>query len=427
MRITSYTVTPIATIDPPLRAASGMHAPYALRVILEIACEDGLVGISESPCTPGVVESLTHVCESLLGSDPLQLTSLLSKAESSFEPNEDERGDSPWDQRIWVHIRSALEVACLDYMGKRFEARVCDLLGGAAREKVPFGAYLFYKERGAGGPLEFDVDPSAKGWDAARQEAAKTPDGVVAQAKGMLDAFGFQSIKLKGGVFPPDEEADAMFACYDALGKDIPLRLDPNAVWSIEIGIRIGSKLDPILEYLEDPVRGQEAMAKVGKAIKSPLATNMCTTSFADIPRAIEVHSEDVILTDHHFWGGIKPCIELCRICQTFGRGISMHSNSHLGISLAAMVHLGACIPQLDYDLDTHYPWQSEEIIEGGPLQFEDGFVAVPNAPGLGVTIDREALDRLHQNYKNCGLEFRNDEAEMQKIEPGWKFEATRW
>ena len=430
MKIASFTVTPIATIDPPLRAASGLHAPFALRVILEIACEDGLTGFSEIPCTNGVVESLNHICKHLLGEDPLQLTRLLEKAKASLVSlkREDEaRGDTPWDQRIWVHARSALEVACLDYLGKRFEVRVCDLLGGAVREAVPFGAYLFYKEPGAGGDLAFGADDQAEGWAAVRQMNTKSPDEVVRQAKSLIDEYGFQSIKLKGGVLPPDDEAEAIFALRDTFGRDVPLRLDPNAVWRVETGIRIGKKLDPVLEYLEDPVRGQENMALVGKAIESPLATNMCTTSFEDIPNAVRLHSEDVILTDHHYWGGLKACVDLCRICQTFGRGISMHSNSHLGLSLAAMVHLGACIPQLDYDLDTHYPWQSDEIIKEGRLPFENGAIKVPDKPGLGVTLDHDAIAVLHQNYLKFGVGFRNDEVEMQKIEPGWKFQATRW
>ena len=104
-----------------------------------------------------------------------------------------------------------------------------------------------------------------------------------------------------------------------------------------------------------------------------------------------------------------------------------MHSNSHLGISLAAMVHLGAAIPHLDYALDTHYPWQSDEIIEEGPFHFEDGSVAVPEGPGLGVTIDRESVAKLHEKYLQCGLTERNDEIEMQKTEPGWIFKQTRW
>jgi glucarate dehydratase len=90
-------------------------------------------------------------------------------------------------------------------------------------------------------------------------------------------------------------------------------------------------------------------------------------------------------------------------------------------------VHLGACIPQLDYDLDTHYPWQSDEIIKEGRLPFKNGAIAVPDKPGLGVTLDHDAIAALHRNYLDFGVGFRNDEAEMQKIEPGWKFQATRW
>jgi len=104
-----------------------------------------------------------------------------------------------------------------------------------------------------------------------------------------------------------------------------------------------------------------------------------------------------------------------------------MHSNSHLGISLAAMVHLGAALPYLPYDLDTHYPWQSDEVITGGRFHFEDGAVAVPSAPALGVELDKQALTRLHQQYLDCGLTKRDDETEMQKVVPGWKFEAVRW
>ena len=104
-----------------------------------------------------------------------------------------------------------------------------------------------------------------------------------------------------------------------------------------------------------------------------------------------------------------------------------MHSNSHLGISLAAMVHLGAALPEVPYALDTHYPWQSDEVIVGGKIKFVDGAVEVPQGPGLGVELDREALARLHQNYLNCGLTKRDDLVEMRKKVPDWEFKLTRW
>ena len=114
-------------------------------------------------------------------------------------------------------------------------------------------------------------------------------------------------------------------------------------------------------------------------------------------------------------------------MCRTFGRGLSMHSNSHLGISLMAMAHLAAATPNLTYACDTHYPWQSEEVLVGGRIPIEDGCVTVTNAPGLGIELDRAALAKLHANYVACGLTKRDDEIEMQKVEPGWKFEAVRW
>jgi glucarate dehydratase len=249
----------------------------------------------------------------------------------------------------------------------------------------------------------------------------------VAQAKAMCDEFGFESIKLKGGAFEPEQEVAAMIALQEAFGPDMPLRLDPNAIWKVETAITWGKKLEGVLEYYEDPVRGQENMAKVGQAVDIPLATNMCTTSFDDIPGSVKHHSEDIILSDHHFWGGLRASLALSRMCQTFGRGLSMHSNSHVGISLAAMAHLAAATPNLTYACDTHYPWQSEEVIVGGRIKIEGGAVEVGNEPGLGIELDRDMLAKLHEQYKASGLKKRNDEIEMQKVQPGWKFEPVRW
>ena len=185
--------------------------------------------------------------------------------------------------------------------------------------------------------------------------------------------------------------------------------------------------MEGILEYYEDPVRGQDNMARVRHALSIPLATNMCTTSFADLPQSIRLGAEDIILADHHYWGGLRTSVELGRICRPFGRGLSLHSNSRVGISLAALTHLGAAVPNLTYALDTHYPWQAEDVIAGGPLGFEGGCLPLSRDPGLGVELDRDALARLHRNYLACGLKNRNDEIEMQKLEPVWTFQQTRW
>ncbi|MDQ3247950.1 MAG: glucarate dehydratase [Chloroflexota bacterium] len=432
MKITDMYVTPIAVADPPLLNAGGLHAPYALRTIIELVTDDNVYGLGEVPGSVATTTALEAAREVVIGQDPFQLNAIQDGLRARFGgEGANQRGESPWDRRRLVHVFSAIEVACFDLMGKATGRPVCDLLGGrvpgARGARVDFSAYLFYKHEGAGGNLAFGVDPNATGWAAARQAAALDPAGIVAQAQAMCAEFGFQSIKLKGGVFPPDEEVAAIHALRAAFGPDMPLRLDPNAIWHIETAIAAGRKLQGVLEYYEDPVRGQENMAKVRQALTIPLATNMCTTSFEDIPGSVRLDSEDIILSDHHFWGGLRASVELARICRTFGRGLSMHSNSHVGISLAAMAHLAAATPNLTYACDTHYPWQSEEVIVGGRMSFEDGALPVSNEPGLGIELDRLALMQLHEQYKACGLTERNDEIEMQKVQPGWKFMLTRW
>ena len=427
MRITEMHITPIALGDPPLLNAAGLHAPYCLRTVVELVTDGGLTGLAEVPGSVAVDAAFAAVRETVIGSDPLNWHALRAKLAACCSPEMSvARGDKPWDGRTRVQVYSALDVACLDLQGKAFGVPVATLLGGIVRERVPYSAYLFYKYEGAGGELAFGTDPKATGWAAARQAAALDPDGVVAQAQAMVKEFGFESIKLKGGCFEPAQEVAAMKALQKAFPK-YPLRLDPNALWTVETSIQWGRELEGVLEYLEDPCRTQEGMAAVRRALKTPLATNMCTTSFEDLPGSTKHASEDIILTDHHFWGGLHASMELAAHCRVFSRGVSMHSNNHAGISLAAMTHLGAAMPNLSYALDTHYPWQWEEIIVGGRMKIEGGCLTLPKGAGLGVELDRPALARAHETYRRAGLKERNDEIEMQKKVPGWKFLQTRW
>jgi glucarate dehydratase len=428
MKITEMHITPIALGDPPLLNSVGLHQPYCLRTVVELKTDTGLNGLAEVPGSVAIDQALAAVRDTVVGADPLNWHRLRATLAERCSPETSaERGDMPWDSRTRVQVYSALDVACLDLAGKAFGVPVATLLGGIVRERVPYSAYLFYKYEGAGGELGSGLDPSATGWAAARQRAALDPEGIVAQAEAMVAEYGFESIKLKGGVFEPAQEVAAMKALHRAFGPGVPLRFDPNAVWTVETSIQHGRDMEGILEYLEDPCRTQKGMAAVRAALKTPLATNMCTTSFDDLPGSIRLGSEDIILTDHHFWGGLRSSMELAAHCRTFGRGVSMHSNNHAGISLAAMTHLGAAMPNLTYALDTHYPWQSDEIIVGGRMKIEGGCVTLPKGPGLGVELDRLALAKAHATYLRAGIKERDDVSEMQRRNPGWKYSATRW
>ena len=197
----------------------------------------------------------------------------------------------------------------------------------------------------------------------------------------MVDGWGFGSLKLKGGVLPPEEECAAIEALHDAF-PGLPLRLDPNGAWTPETSVRVADRLAGVVEYLEDPTPGIPGMAEVAARTDVPLATNMCVIAIEHLPPAVARDAVQIVLSDHHLWGGLRRSALLAGIAETFGLGLSMHSNSHLGISLAAMTHLAAATPNLTYACDTHYPWKTQDVILPGVLDFVDGSVARAHGRG---------------------------------------------
>jgi glucarate dehydratase len=417
-RITNIRITPVAFHDPPLLNSVGVHQPFAIRSVIEVDTSDGITGLGESYGDRGHLARLRLVGDALIGLDVFATNEMLARTATALngEVGVDGHGltGAITGSGTVLRVYAAFEVAALDIQGKLLGRPVADLLGGAVRSSVPYSAYLFYK---------WAAHP---GEQPDRYGEALDADAIVLQARTMLSAFGFRAIKLKGGVLAPEKEIDTIRALRDAF-PDVPLRLDPNTAWNVATSIKVGRELEGVLEYLEDPTPGLDAMAEVAREVSMPLATNMCVVGFEDIAPAVGKESVQVILSDHHYWGGLIKVRELSTICETFDLGLSMHSNSHLGISLAAMTHLASAVPNLTYALDTHWPWKDEDVIVDGPLHFVDGAIDVPSAPGLGVELDNDALARLHEQYLACGITERSDTLYMQSFHPDYRAELPRW
>ncbi|MCH5644776.1 glucarate dehydratase family protein [Gordonia sp. ABSL49_1] len=416
--ITGVTVTPVAFVDPPLLNTVGVHQPYALRAIIRIDTAGGLQGVGETYADTAHITRMEAAAEAIVGLDVFSLNLIRTTIDERIGQLSVTGGDGVAGMITTAsttdRVFSPFEVACLDVQGKSLGRPVSDLLGGAVRDRVPFSAYLFYKWAGHPGGVE-------DSWGEAIE-----PGGLIRQAHRMIDEYGFTAIKLKGGVFPPDEEVAAIKALA-AEFPDVPLRLDPNAAWTVDTSIRVAAELDGVVEYLEDPTPGLDGMAEVAAEAKMPLATNMCVVAFDHLEPAMRKNSVSVVLSDHHYWGGLQRSRLLAGICDTFGMGLSMHSNSHLGISLAAMTHLAAATPNLTYACDTHWPWKTEDVVKPGVLGFVDGAVPVPTGPGLGVEVDEAALERLHQQYLDCGVRDRDDTGYMKSIDPSFENTCPRW
>jgi glucarate dehydratase len=422
-------ITPVAFRDPPLLNAAGIHEPWALRSIIEIETASGRVGINETYGDQSMLDVLAKAAPALQGLSPWELNAMETRVQalvqaackaSEFLGEQISLAPGTHVSKNAAKVISAFEVAMLDLQGQLANAPVVDLLGGAARDSVPFSAYLFFKyaQHIDTSRAEYPADPFGEGL---------APEQMVTQARRMIEQYGFKSIKLKAGALPPEQEVAALLALAKAF-PGAPLRIDPNANWTVATSLKVVEQLRGVLEYYEDPAPGLAGMAEVAQQCEVPLATNMVVTDYKEFAENVHLGCPvRIVLSDHHYWGGLRTTQQLSRLCQTFDMGLSMHSNSHLGISLIAMTHLAASVPHLSYACDTHYPWQDEEIVQGGRLQFENGSLRVPRGPGLGVQIDREALARLHDNYLHCGIRNRDDLGQMRKYDPTFTGKQPRY
>ncbi|MFI5780581.1 glucarate dehydratase family protein [Nocardia sp. NPDC051570] len=417
--ITGVRLTPILIADPPLLNLSGVHQPYTPRLIVEVLTSAGVIGLGETYGDAVYLERAAALSRELIGMSIGAVNAVAGLGRGADALLNDApaasglRGVLTTD-KVRSSVVSAFEVAVFDALGRHLGVPVHTLLGGAVRDRVEYSGYLFYKW--AEHPVE---GASSDDWDAALD-----PAGIVAQARKFLAYGGFRSFKLKGGVLPPEQEIAAIRALA-AEFPGAPLRLDPNGGWSMRTALQVAEELAGTIEYLEDPTAGLDDLAELHRRTAIPLATNMIVTCFDEIRPAFDRDAVQIVLSDHHFWGGLLATRDLAAICRTYGRGLSIHSNTHLGISLAAMTQVAATVPDLDYACDTHYPWQSEDVLTER-FRFTDGCVAVPDAPGLGVDLDRAAMARLHERWKALP-EYRNrdDVAAMRRADPAYRAPAA--
>jgi glucarate dehydratase len=377
-------------LEAPLRHANGCHWGRFVRTIVEIETDDGLIGLGEMGGGESAEAVFRAMKSYLVGHDPARLEELrflIANPTASLYNNR-------------AQILAAVEFACLDILGQKWGVPISEILGGRLRDRVPFASYLFFRY--------------AQGRDGTGE--VRTIDQLIMHGQELKRRYGFTSHKLKGGVFPPEYELE----CYRTLAAELDgdrFRFDPNAVWSTETSIWFAQHIENVRnDYLEDPVFGMNGMRRVREKVRMPLATNTIVVNFEQLAANVLDTAVDVILLDTTFWGGIRPCVKAAGVCEAFQLGVGVHSSGELGIQLATMLHLGAVIPNLSFAADAHYHQLKDDIIQGGKFTYQDGAIAVPTTPGLGVKLDRDKLAEYSELYQRLGpYPYDQD-----PLRPGW-------
>jgi glucarate dehydratase len=151
----------------------------------------------------------------------------------------------------------------------------------------------------------------------------------------------------------------------------------------------------------------------------------MIATDWRQLSHALRLGAVDIPLADPHFWT-MQGSVRVAQTCRDNGLTWGSHSNNHFDISLAMFTHVGAAAPGKVTAIDTHWIWQDGQALTKEPLQIKGGKIAVPERPGLGIEIDRPAIETAHELYKKHGLGARDDATAMQDLIPGWTFDDKR-
>ncbi|MDO0598889.1 glucarate dehydratase [Bacillus licheniformis] len=431
--IADMRVIPVAGRDSMLLNLSGAHGPFFTRNIVVLKDSSGALGVGEVPGGERIRQTLEQA-KPLVIDQPLgAVQSILQSVRLRFKDRDaGGRGVQTFDQRTTIHAVTALEAALLDLLGKFLGVPVAALLGeGQQRDKVKMLGYLFYIGDRKRTTLPYISEQEANDdWFHLRREEALTPEAIVRLAEAARERYGFHDFKLKGGVLSGEEEIEAA----SALAKRFPkarITLDPNGAWSLEEAIALCKGKRDVLAYAEDPCgaeagySGREIMAEFRRATGIPTATNMIATDWRQMGHAIQLHAVDIPLADPHFWT-MQGSVRVAQMCHEWGLIWGSHSNNHFDVSLAMFTHVAAAAPGDITAIDTHWIWQDGQRLTKQPFSIADGYVQVPDQPGLGIEIDMERVEKANELYEKMTAGERNDAAAMQFLIENWRFDPKR-
>jgi glucarate dehydratase len=431
--VTGMEVIPVAGRDSMLLNLSGAHAPFFTRNLVILTDNSGHTGVGEVPGGEKIRNTLEDARDLVIGQSIGACNNILASMRTTFADRDaGGRGKQTFDLRIMIHAVTAVESALLDLLGQHLNLPVAALLGeGQQRASVDVLGYLFFVGDRSKTDLPYATGEGERdGWFTLRHQQAMTPEAIVRLAEATHDHYGFADFKLKGGVLAGEAEIEAVTAIAKRF-PDARVTLDPNGAWSLDEAIRLCKEMHGILAYAEDPCgaeagfSGREIMAEFRRATGLPTATNMIATDWRQLSHALRLGAVDIPLADPHFWT-MQGSVRVAQTCRDNGLTWGSHSNNHFDISLAMFTHVGAAAPGKVTAIDTHWIWQDGQALTKQPFQIRDGKIAIPDRPGLGVEIDRAAIEQAHALYQKHGLGARDDAIAMQYLIPGWTFDDKR-
>jgi L-alanine-DL-glutamate epimerase-like enolase superfamily enzyme len=224
------------------------------------------------------------------------------------------------------------------------------------------------------------------------------PEKMAADAIRIRNA-GYPAIKVKLGQ-SRKKDVERIKMIRDAVGFDIPLRIDANQGWKVKEAIETLNALDPYnIEHCEEPIArwNYMRMRKVKKSSPIPIMADESCGDVHDAERLIKLKACDMINIKVGKAGGLLNAFEIVKLADKADMQMQVGAFMESRLGMTASAHLALCSDNIIYcDFDTPLMF-SEDIVSGGMTYHENGVMKVPDGPGLGARIEQHILERLER------------------------------
>ena len=360
----------IYQIDLPVKSGlyvmGGLTIPTLDSTVVELITDTGLKGYGET-CPLGATyqpehalgarAALAQMAPHLIGEDPLLINCIRHRMDAHLNGHN--------------YAKSAIDIALWDLAGKHYGARVCDLLGGAVRERIP--SYC------------------ATGID--------TPDETARLATDKVKQ-GYQRIQVKAGGRAAELDIETLRKVWEAVGTDAKLVADANRNWTTRDALLVSRACSDIPLTLEQPCNTMAEIAAIRAQLCHPVFLDECTTDLNSISSAIVSGLCDGFGFKLGRLGGLSTLRTARDICHAWSKPHTCDDTWGGDITAAACAHIGATVdPRMsegvwigDSYIDGHYDPENGIVDKGG-------HITLPQGPGLGIMPLPEVLGAAIATY----------------------------
>ena len=350
-------------------------------LVVRVHTDSGISGTGEGTfwSQPAATAEVVHRFEQyLLGKDPLTMDRhwLYLYRSSSF------RGASV------CAALSAIDVALWDIAGKYYGAPVYSLLGGRHRDKIRMCALC----------MAGDVDTAVE----SALRAVKEGHTAVKISPLPAEFPDWSLSRLMR------EAVERVGAVREAVGPDVDIGVEVHRNLVPHQAIALAKKLEPFdIMFMEDPIQPDsiQSMAEVARKVNVPIATGERLHTIYEFREILERHAAHDIKLDVGLQGGFSHCKKIAGLAEAYHVTVSPH-NARGPVLTAAHVQLCAAIPNF---LVLEYRPDPKDDIVLQPLEAENGYIKVPDAPGIGIEFDEEAPGRYPYDPGEVGTLTRKD------------------